>query len=398
MHRKQNTDLIPADTELEKTLRSLRKVKKAKNSTMADERQEHNDEHREAVRRPPITDTMEDLWRPIIQDEYSAIRQPAVEANNFELKPALITMVQQHQFTGHPTEDPNEHLGRFLRMANTVKLNGVRPEVIKLHLFPFSLRDTAATWYESLPYGSFDTWEELVEAYLCIFFPPSLTSKRRREIIVFQQGEDESLYVAWERFKRLLKRCPMHGIDLKTQMDIVYHALNDISKGIIDASCCGAFKRKSAEEARDLIEDLAKCNMKTPYEFSRGNNRGKGILELNKMTAMEAKLDAIMHRMDKQEKKTYTAHEIGAVERELLKGSADRAVDEQFHDTEEAKYLGEQRNYHFKPNTNLPTHYHPTLRNHENLSYGGGASQGPRQVQNPPKGYQQPPRFQQQQQ
>ena len=34
----------------------------------------------------------------------------------------------------------------------------------------------------------------------------------------------------------------MHGIDLKTQTDIVYHALNDTSKGIIDASCCGAFK------------------------------------------------------------------------------------------------------------------------------------------------------------
>ena len=145
-------------------------------------------------------------------------------------------------------------------MANTVNLNGVKPEVIKFHLFPFSLRDTAATWYESLPYGSVDTWEELVEAYLGRFFPLSLTSERRREIIVFQQGEDESLYIAWERFKRLLKRCPMHGIDLKTQMDIVYLALNDTSKGIIDASCCGAFKRKSAEEARDLIEDLAKCN------------------------------------------------------------------------------------------------------------------------------------------
>ena len=204
MHRKQNTDLIPADTELERTLRSLRKIKKAENSTMADERQDHNEVHREAARRPPITDTMEDFWKPIIQDEYSAIRQPAIDTNNFELKPALITMVQQHQFTGHPTEDPNEHLGRFLRMANTVKLNGVRPEVIRLHLFPFSLRDTVATWYESLPYGSVDTWEELVEAYLGRFFPPSLTSERRREIIVFQQGEDESLYVAWERFKQYI--------------------------------------------------------------------------------------------------------------------------------------------------------------------------------------------------
>ena len=185
MHWKQNTDLIPADSELERTLRSLRKTKRAENSAMANERQDQTEGQRTAARRLTITNTMEDFWRPIIQDEYSAIRQPTVDANNFELKPALITMVQQQQFTGHLTEDPNEHLGRFLRMENTVKLNGVRPEVIKLHLFPFSLRDTVATWYESLPYGSVDTWEELVEAYLGRFFPPSLTSERRREIIVF---------------------------------------------------------------------------------------------------------------------------------------------------------------------------------------------------------------------
>ena len=74
---------------------------------------------------------MEDFWTPIIKDEYSTVRQPTTEANNFELKPALITMVQQQQFTGHLSEDPNEHLGRFLRMGNTVKLNGINPNVIK---------------------------------------------------------------------------------------------------------------------------------------------------------------------------------------------------------------------------------------------------------------------------
>ena len=55
------------------------------------------------------------------------MRQPAIEANNFELKPTLITMVQQHQFIDHPSEDPNEHMGRFMRMTNIVKHNGVRP-------------------------------------------------------------------------------------------------------------------------------------------------------------------------------------------------------------------------------------------------------------------------------
>ena len=49
---------------------------------------------------------MEDFWRPVIQDEYSTVRQPSIEANNFELKLAFITMVQQHQFTSHPFEDP----------------------------------------------------------------------------------------------------------------------------------------------------------------------------------------------------------------------------------------------------------------------------------------------------
>ena len=104
--------------------------------------------------RPQRQMTMEDFWRPVIQDEYSIVKQPAIEADNFELKPTLITMVQQHQFTVHPSEDPNEHMGRFMRMANSLKLNGVKPEVIKLQLFPFSLRDVAVTWFESLPIKS----------------------------------------------------------------------------------------------------------------------------------------------------------------------------------------------------------------------------------------------------
>ena len=64
-------------------------------------------------------------------------------------------------------------------MANTVKLNGVRPDVIKLQLFPFSLRDTTTNWFESLAYGSVNTWDELVEAFMGRFFPPALTSERR---------------------------------------------------------------------------------------------------------------------------------------------------------------------------------------------------------------------------
>ena len=46
------------------------------------------------------------------------------------------------------------------------------------------------------------------------------------------------------------------------------------------------------------------------------------------------------------------------------------------YQVEEAQYLNANRSYTFKPNINLPTHYTPALRNHENN--GGGAQQGPR--------------------
>ena len=121
-------------------------------------------------------------------------------------------------------------------------------------------------------------------------------------------------------------------------------------------------------------------------------------MELSKMTTMEAKLDAIMHRMDKEERKMHTAHEIGAVERELMIRSADVPTEEDSYGAEDVKYVNEQRSYHFNPNPNLPAHYNPTLRNHDNFSYGGGALHGPRQGQHPQQGYQQPPRFQQEQQ
>ena len=206
------------------------------------------------------------------------------------------------------------------------------------------------------------------------FFPPALTVERRGEIIFFKQGEDESLYVAWERFKRLLKRCPMHGVDLTTQMDIFYYAMNYTSKGIIDTSCCGAFKRRSAEEARQLIEDLAKCNYKAPSEASGSNNRlkGNGLIRLNRMTNIEAKLDVVMNKLGNNERRMHTTHEVGAVD-ERIRRSAEELVGEDPYQVEETKYMNEQRSYHFKPNPNLPTHYTPTLRNHENFSYGGGA-------------------------
>ena len=142
-------------------------------------------------------DTMENLWNSFIHNKYSAIKPPAINANDFELNPALIIMVQQNQFAGHPTENPSEHLGRFLRIADSIRMSGVKSEVIQLQLFPFSLRDMAMTWFNSLPLESVNTWEELMRAYFNKFLFPSLQSKQRREILNSKHGGDEDRHIAW---------------------------------------------------------------------------------------------------------------------------------------------------------------------------------------------------------
>ena len=189
----------------------------------------------------------------------------------------------------------------------------------------------------------------------------------------------------------------MHGIDLTTQMDIFYHAMNSASKGIIDASCCGAFKRRNAKEAWQLIEDLAKCNYKAPSEASGSSRRlkGNGLIGLDRMTVIEAKLDAMMNKLGNNERRMHTAHKVGAVEERSR--SAEELVGEEPYQVEETKYMNEQRSYHFQLYPNLPTHYTLALRNHENFSYGGRAQQGPRPRQNYQQAYAQP-MFQEQKQ
>ena len=72
----------------------------------------------------------------------------------------------------------------------------------------------------------------------------------------------------------------------------------------------------------------------------------------------------------------HTALEVGVVNGGEKRNSAEEGPShEGSYQVKEAQYLNSNRRYTFKPILNLPTHYTPALRNHENFSYGGGEQQ-----------------------
>jgi len=126
--------------------------------------------------------TLKEYATPYTEEPQAIIVYPTVEGNNFEIKPALLNLVQQNQFSGSPVEDRNLHISTFLRLSGTLKAN---QEAVRLHLFSFSLRDRASAWFHLLEVGSINSWDQMRQAFLARFFPPSKTAKLRDQITRF---------------------------------------------------------------------------------------------------------------------------------------------------------------------------------------------------------------------
>ncbi|CAL8993275.1 unnamed protein product [Prunus brigantina] len=90
-----------------------------------------------------------------------------------------------------------------------------------MRVFPYTLKDKAKYWLNSLKPGSLTTWGAIQRKFLEKYFSTQKTDMLRDKILLFAQQDDESFCEAWERFNGLLNQCPHHGIPLKLQMRIV---------------------------------------------------------------------------------------------------------------------------------------------------------------------------------
>nr|GEZ28573.1 reverse transcriptase domain-containing protein [Tanacetum cinerariifolium] len=117
----------------------------------------------------------------------------AAEGNGDPPVPDLRTMKEfcQPSLNG---DDANKHLDKFLHVTQSIKVNGVTDDTLRLYLFPYSLTHHVTACFDNLPRNSINTFEQMAKMFLGKYFPPSMVTKLRNEIL--RQSPDESLFEA----------------------------------------------------------------------------------------------------------------------------------------------------------------------------------------------------------
>ncbi|KAL0346445.1 UNVERIFIED_CONTAM: hypothetical protein Scaly_1660500 [Sesamum calycinum] len=145
---------------------------------------------------------------PTIDGTISSIAEPTVQAKSFEIKSPIMQIIRSNvQFSSLPNEDPNKHLVNFLEICDTFKFNGKS---------------------------------------LAKYFPPAKTSKLLNDITSFARLGRDSMYDAWECFKKLRT---------------------------INATASGTIMKNLPSKVFNIIDEIATNLYSYGQERTRGSNR-----------------------------------------------------------------------------------------------------------------------------
>ena len=217
------------------------------------------------------TRSMEDLLRVPVRLE-KAIVIPPILADEYRINVELLDFIDP--FFGSENDDPYSHINRFYLITETFKINQVPDDVVKLILFPLTLKGAASKWLDREPPNSITSWTDLASKFVNRFYPHSKTLEIRKEIMNFQQRFDETFAEAWERFKDLMRRCPHHGFSELFQVDIFYNALMQNDQDSLNTAAGGNVYYRTPYDALKIIENKSRARtannkpvVSTPYHY-----------------------------------------------------------------------------------------------------------------------------------
>src|SRR4051812_1620488 len=221
---------------------------------------------------------------------------PATSAPSYEIKPALLNLVMKDQFSG-AGEDAALHLNNFIKLCDMQKYKEVDEDIVKMKLFPFSLRGRAKELLQSLPKNSIDSWSKCKDAFIGKYYPPTKIIQLQSNIMNFRQLDNEHVAQAWERMKTLFKNCPTHGLTTWMVVQTFYAGLNFTSRNLLDSAAGGTFMSTTLGDATKLLDEMM-------LNYSQWHTEraptGRKVNSIEEITSLNEKVDLIMSLLTKQ--------------------------------------------------------------------------------------------------
>ena len=162
-----------------------------------------------------------------------------------------------------------DHLERFEDLVSAIKANGVSEDYLFCKVFKYSLAGEASHWLKQLPPGSFTSWAEIKNAFLCHFFDEAHAEDLRSKIARFTHESTESFRSSWIRFKSYQRDCPHHGFNQVQLLNTFFRGIVLVYQMALDSTSDGNLNTRNPREAIRLIENLASSNNTKNTDFER---------------------------------------------------------------------------------------------------------------------------------
>ncbi|CAM8890496.1 unnamed protein product [Rhodiola kirilowii] len=298
-----------------------------------------------------------DYMTPTLEGNGSAIVPPDEDAFDFDVKSSLVHMVTNDQY--HGVGNPSTHLANFQEYCRTYKPRGVPAEYVYLKLFPSSLYGDAKEWLQNQEPGSFRTWNELANAFLSKFFPPSMTKKFTDFILTFSQRDNELFHQAYDRFKHYLRECPHLNFRRADLMRYFYLGMSKEAKSQMDTASGGAIMDLPASQGFKVIDKIATNSDR--YQGVDHKKMGKSredssnyvtkdqfgdlVKKMEGMISMVNALEVSKPRNEKEKNPAQPPCFLCSSTRHSTKACPDGKYEDDDDGYEEAHYVNQQRNY-----------------------------------------------------
>ncbi|KAK1680808.1 hypothetical protein QYE76_041656 [Lolium multiflorum] len=210
---------------------------------------------------------------------------------DFSLDLSHIAIVEKTPFCGTEKESDVEHMIELSTLSSLFSDDVKKRTYFVAKIFPFSLKDDAKTWYNSLPPDSIKSPKELLDVFFRKYFPASAQHIALQRIYNFDQEDGEKLPEAWARFCSLIRARPEHDLEKHDLLDIFYSGLTIESRAYLD-SCAGCvFRKRTPDDAEELLAKIGRNHddWTTPEPTPTPILKKRGMIKLNDEDMREAK-------------------------------------------------------------------------------------------------------------